>query len=168
MLKEYLYTLIWSMTPVVELRGAIPIGHLLFKLPLLHATIISIIGGIVLAALTLFALRYVIALAQKIPVLRKIINTVLNKARREHSDRMAKLGAIALVILVAIPLPGSGAVTGGLVADIFKIPFKKALLLISLGVILSGFIMALITLLGDGMISMFLPSPSVIEVLPTP
>jgi len=156
------------MTPIVELRGSIPIGHLWFKLPLAHAMGVSIVGGILLAALTLFFLRYAIEFARKIPVLKKIIDAVLNKARQEHSARMAKLGAIALVILVAIPLPGSGAVTGGLVADIFKIPFKKALMLISLGVVLSGFIVALIVLFGDGMVNMLLPPPTVIEVLPIP
>ncbi len=167
MWKDYLYTLIWSMTPVVELRGSIPIGHLLFGLPLGHAVLVSILGGILLAAFNLLVLRYVIEFMRKIPFLRRIVETVLDKARREHSQRMARVGAIALVVLVAIPLPGSGAFTGGLVADIFKIPFRKALFLIGAGVILSALIVGLLVLFGNGMVEMLLPHPSVIEILPT-
>ena len=69
---------------------------------------------------------------------------------------MEVFGDIALIVFVAIPLPGSGAWTGSLVAYLFGVKYKKALLLISIGVALSGIIVALLTHLGTSLWDIFL------------
>ena len=80
---------------------------------------------------------------------------ILEKTRAKHSHKMEVMGDIFLVTFVAIPLPGSGAWTGVLIAYLFGIPYKKALTLISIGVFFSGVIIALLTLFGHEIWNVF-------------
>ena len=71
--------------------------------------------------------------------LGKIVGKLEHKAEK-HRKTIDKYGAWGLLVLVAIPLPGTGGWTGALVAEIMDIKFKKALPIIALGVLIAGFI----------------------------
>ncbi len=150
-LWNYINTFIISLTPILELRASIPLGYLTFNLSIWEATIISILGGIVAAAITLALLPPVVNFLLNFTLFKPIINWVLNKTRAKHSNRFAAVGKILLVTLVALPLPGSGAYTGSLVAYLFGVPYKSAVKLISIGICISGILVALITLGGHGL-----------------
>lgn len=147
----YLYTYLWSITPVVELRGAIPIGYLHYDLGIIPSTLIGILGGITIVIFCLIMLPILFQLMEKVPLLNKIKNAVLEKTRAKHSEKMQHWGEFFLVVLVAVPLPGSGAFTGSLVAYLFGIAPKRAFLLISGGTVVSGLLVATLTVSGKGL-----------------
>ena len=148
---EYFYTYLWSITPVVELRGAIPIGYLHYDLGIITATLIGILGGITIVIFCLLTLPLLFKALEYVPVLNTLKEAVLEKTRTKHSEKMLLWGEFFLVVLVAIPLPGSGAFTGSLVAYLFGIPARTAFLLISLVTIMSGIIVAALTVSGQGL-----------------
>lgn len=148
---DYIYTYLWAITPVVELRGAIPIAYLHYDLPIIWATLLGILGGITIVVFCLLTLPLLFKALEYIPVLKKLKDAVLEKTRARHSEKMLLWGEFFLVLIVTIPLPGSGAFTGSLVAYLFGIPTKTAFFLISLGTILSALIVAALTLSGQGL-----------------
>ena len=146
---DYIYTLLWSFTPFFELRASIPLGHLQFGLSIYEATAISVIGGILAAAFLIWTLPFFVGFFDRhVPFFHRILEKIFAHTRSKHSHRIEVIGEIALVILVAIPLPGSGSWTGALVSYLFGLPKKKALWLISIGVLCSGIIVAILTITG--------------------
>lgn len=135
------------MTPIGELRAGIPYGLLQGMNPIL-TYLVAVAGNMV----------PVIFLLQGLPLIEKIITQRLRQTRlqrlyswyksrteRKYNKRFARLGALALITFVAVPLPVTGAWTGSLAAHIFGIPAKKALPLIFAGVLIAGLIVTLIT-----------------------
>lgn len=152
MFEAYLYTLLWSFVPALELRAAIPLGHLKFGLPLWEATVLSIIGSAGTAAILLWLLPIVVKFFdERIPFVHRIMLRIFEHTRRRVSHKMTIIGDIALVTFVAIPLPGSGAWTGSLIAFLFGVKYATAVGLISLGVAISGLIVAGLTMIGAGL-----------------
>ena len=144
--KKYLLVFLISMVPVIELRGAIPYGIGVQGLPILDTYIVAIIGNIVVVPfLVVFSEKILRRLAgfRKVgPFFQKIIDRAQAKA---ESKRFKRGSYAALFLFVAIPLPGTGAWTGSLIAALLQMDWKKAFLIISLGVVSAGVIMALLS-----------------------
>ena len=121
---------------------------------LLTATIIiAIIGNIIPVFLIIFCLDSITKWSYRHShFLTKILDWTFKKTRKKTSEKIKKYGSVALFLFVAIPLPGTGAWTGSIAAWLFNIPFKKAIIPITLGIITAGIITTLITL---GIISSF-------------
>lgn len=132
------------MIPVIELRGAVPIGYADgLSLPL--AIAVSIVGNLVPVPFIILFVRKIFAFLRKhLPKLDGVI-TRLEKRAENKSETVLKYAFWGLFILVAIPLPGTGAWTGALVAAMIDIRLKKAFPAIALGVIAAGLIVAFIT-----------------------
>ena len=143
MLKSIIITLLVSMVPVIELRGALPIGVGMGLSPVL-ATIISIIGNLIPIPFLLLFVPKVFNWLRDKKLTKKFIAWLEQKADK-HSKTIEKYGYMGLVILVAIPLPGTGAWTGALVASCLNMQKKKSLAAIILGVLIAGFIVFAIT-----------------------
>jgi uncharacterized membrane protein len=131
--------------PVIESRLAIPYG-----IGALHmnpgTTFIFAVAGNILATIILInLLDPVTKLLSKNAWLKKHIDWLFHKTRTKHDKRMSELGHIALILFVAIPLPGSGAWSGSLVAYLFGLNKKLAILLISTGVIIAASVITLTT-----------------------
>ncbi len=141
LIKDYFWVFFVSMLPIVELRGAIPIGVGL-GLDIVPTFIVAIIGNILpVPFLILFSKRILTWLAtwKHIgPFFQKIID----KAEKQ-SKKIGKYEFLGLMLFVGIPLPGTGAWTGSLVAALLQVKTKNAILAISLGVIIAGIIMSL-------------------------
>ena len=157
MLKSYLLTFLISMVPIVELRGAIPYGTLYCDppVPLLHAYILAILGNLLPVPLIFFFARKVLEWGSEKPVIGRFFSWCLRKGHRagEKLSARSRYGLYwALMLFVGIPLPGTGACTGALGASFLDMNFKKSILYITLGVILSGIIMASLSALGVNMI----------------
>ena len=140
-LSPQLLTALLSMLPIIELRGAIPFAIEVLHLPPLEAYIWGVMGNIVP---TIFILRFLEPIARFLrkhsKYFDKFLAKLFSKTRTEHSARFKEYGAIFLVLFVAIPVPGSGAWTGALIAFLFGVSYWKALGLISLGVFGAGLI----------------------------
>lgn len=140
----YLLTFLVSMLPVIELRGAIPIGVSMGISPLL-SMIISIVGNMVpVPFIILFIRRIFEWLRAKSPKLERAVSSLERRAEGKW-DKVHKYELLGLVILVAIPLPGTGAWTGALIAALMDIRLKSAIPAIFLGVLIAGVLVTGIT-----------------------
>jgi len=144
MLIKLLVTLLWAMVPVVELRGAIPIG-MGMGLDLLTSVIVSVIGNMIPVPFIMLFIRQIFKWMRKVnKTFAHVVDRMEEKANK-HRDKVTKYGFWGLFILVAIPLPGTGAWTGALVAAIMELRFKTALPAIFLGVVGAAIIVSIVS-----------------------
>ena len=144
MLKHFLFTVLVAMVPVIELRGAIPIGmaHGLAFWPALCA---GVLGNLIPVPFIILFVRRVFAfLRQRFPKLGGFVASLERRAR-EKSHYVHRYEMLGLMILVAIPLPGTGAWTGALVAAMLNLRLKIAFPAIAAGVVIAGLIVSFIT-----------------------
>jgi uncharacterized membrane protein len=143
-LGRYFWTFIISMVPVVELRGAIPVGVTLGLDPW-AAMGVSVLGNMLpVPFIILFVRRVFEWLREKSPKLESLVTRLEQKAEGKW-EKVKKYEALGLAIFVAIPLPGTGAWTGALIAALMNIRLKYAIPAIFLGVIGAGIIITGIT-----------------------
>lgn len=143
-MRAILITLLTAMTPVLELRAAIPAGTAAGLEPW-QAFIIACIGNMIpVPFIIMFARRVMIYLRRRHRKLNSIILRIQNRARSK-GQIVRDYEMAGLVILVAIPLPGTGAWTGALVAALMKLDIKYAVAAIAAGVIIAGIIVMGIT-----------------------
>lgn len=142
-LTHELMVLLVAAMPLMELRGAIPLGVSLGMHPL-HATVLGIIGSLIPVPFLLFFLKPIVLFLREIKLFKKIVNHIVQKTIRK-SDRIRRYSALGLVLFVAIPLPTTGVWTGCLAATIFNIPIKIAFPAIALGTAIAGSIMFLLS-----------------------
>lgn len=136
-----------SMAPISELRGSIPFGIAYCNLPVWQVYLVSVLGNTLISFILLILIEKVFNFLPKYFVFfRKIFNFVLEVTKRRHSKKFEIYRDLALVLLVAIPLPFTGAWTASLCAFIFNIPKLRALSLIFVGVLIAGLIVTLLTL----------------------
>ena len=143
MLTKYLYVFFVSMVPLIELRGAIPIGVGL-GLPLSTVYIISIIGNMLPVPFIYLFARAGLEWGKDKPVIGKFFTFCLEKGEKGGKKLQATAGrglVIALLLFVGIPLPGTGAWTGTLAASILDMKFRDTLIACMGGVLLAGVIM---------------------------
>ena len=152
-LPSELYVFIISMLPIVELRGSIPVGAAL-GLPFYSNYLISILGNLLPVPFVLLFIPRILDFLARFKFFAPIVKWLRDKADKhshkvikDHSgaERVVMSGGIfaALLLFVAIPLPGTGAWTGSLVAALFSLSKKWSLFAIALGVLISGAIMSL-------------------------
>ena len=143
-LGEFCFTILVSMLPVVELRGGIPFG-VAAGLPLHWAFLAAFIGNILpVPFLILFTRRVITFLYHHFASLRGAIAWLERKADKKKEVVM-RYRTLGLFILVAIPLPGTGAWTGCLVAAVLNMRLKNAVPAIFAGVLAAGCIIAVLT-----------------------
>ena len=136
-----------TMVPVGENRLAIPIALGVYHLPIWQVIFLATIGDIVVAAFILFCFQKINDwLEGKANLSDSLLNWLFARTERKFAKKYEVWGEIALMIFVAIPLPVTGAWTGSMAAWLFGINPWKALLFISLGVILSSGIVTLASL----------------------
>ena len=139
---------ITSMLPIVELRGALPLAINLYHIPWPRAFIIAYIGNLVPVPFILWLLKPIVKLLSKIKPIGNAFSWLFKRTRTKSSVMIEKYEEIGLLAFVAIPLPGTGAWTGALIAFLFGLDFKKSLLVIALGVLIAGVIVTCLCLLG--------------------
>ena len=141
---KYLANLIISMIPVIELRGAIPIG---VSLGLSHAEAmgISIIGNMLPVPFIILFIRPIFRwMTRKSGKLARLAEKLETKAEGKW-DKIHRYQFFALTIFVAIPLPGTGAWSGALIAAVMNMRLRNALPSILLGVLIAGILVSGIT-----------------------
>lgn len=144
-----LNTFLIAMTPIGELRVSIPIGINIYQLPIWSAYFFSVLGNLVPPILIFFGLKaFSNYLSRKIYFFNRFFTWLFSRVRNRHKNHIEKWKELGLLILVAIPLPFTGAWTGSLVAFVFGFSFKKAISLITLGVLIAGVIVSLAAFFG--------------------
>lgn len=152
---KYIGTIIISMIPIIELRGAIPIAVFSFHLTYFEAFILSVIGNCIPI---FFIVKYIKPLFNffgRFKPFKKIIDYATEKANKKIAEnpKLQTATFFALYLFVAIPLPMTGAWTGSLIANFLDLPPKKSFLPLGLGVLTAGIIILTVTAIANGGIS---------------
>lgn len=143
-----LTVMLTAVLPVIELRGAIPVGISLGLTPI-HATILSFIGSMIPVPFILFGTRPIFNYLRKTKLFKKLINKITDRSLR-RSGKIQKYGTLGLILFVSIPLPGTGVWSGSLAAALLDIRFKWAFPAIFIGNLIAGI---LIMMLSHGVVS---------------
>ena len=148
-LLKYLLVFFVSMVPLIELRGAVPIGLsplLGSALPILPLYAVCILGNMLPVPVIFFFARKVLIWGADKKFIGKFFTFCLEKGEKGGQKLQEKAGRglyFALFIFVGIPLPGTGAWTGTLAASFLNMDFKKSIIAVMAGVILAGIIMGI-------------------------
>jgi len=144
---EEIKTILIAMSPIIELRGAIPMALFQYHLSPYSAFFFSVLGNMIPCLFLLLCLeKFSRYFSSKSPLFKKIITWFFERTRKKHSEKFNKSKELALVLFVAVPLPMTGAWTGSICAFLFDIPFSRALPLIFLGVVIAGIVVTLLSL----------------------
>ena len=145
MLGKEIIVFIISLMPILELRGGLLAASLLGVAPL-RAYIISIIGNLIPVPFILLFISKILEWMGKSKVkwMNKLANWVHKKADK-HKKPIEKYGYLGLVFFVGIPLPGTGAWTGCLIASLLGLDRKKSFLCTIVGVLIASIIMMIIS-----------------------
>ena len=141
-LPKELIVFIISMVPILELRGSLLAAGFL-QMEFLSTFILAVIGNILPIPFILLFIDKIFLWLKKTK-LKNMVEKLENKALSK-SDQIKKYGKLGLFLFVAIPLPGTGAWTGALIASLFRMKVKDSFPWIFLGVVVAGLIMSLIS-----------------------
>lgn len=142
--KEMIIFII-SMIPILELRGGLlAASPALLDVPILKAIPICILGNLIPIPFILLLITKLFAWMKKIGPLGKIAEKLEAKAMSK-SDNIKEYEFLGLVLFVGIPLPGTGAWTGALIAALINTDFKKAIFSILIGIFIATIIMSIIS-----------------------
>ena len=132
-----------SLMPILELRGGLLAASVL-KIPYIKALIICIVGNIFPIPFVLLFLEMVFGWMEKWKPIKKVVRW-LEKKGNSKRGQIDKYGYLGLILFVGIPLPGTGAWTGSLVAILLGLDKKKSFICIIIGVLLAAAIMSVLS-----------------------
>lgn len=132
-----------SMIPILELRGGLIVSKLL-QVPITTAIPLCIVGNIIPIPFILLFIKQIFKLLKKVKLFRGIIEKLESRAMSK-SDNIKRYEFWGLVLFVGIPLPGTGAWTGSLIAALLDVDFKKAILAELLGIAIATVIMSFLS-----------------------
>lgn len=138
-IHHFFYIFLISMVPVIELRGAIPVGAAL-GLPWYGNYLAAVCGNLLPVPFILLFIRHILAWMERRGWFLWFIRFVNEKVRK-HTNKVLRYARWGLLIFVAIPLPGTGAWTGALIAAFLDMRLRTAFPAISGGVAIAGGIM---------------------------
>ena len=145
---HYLIIFLVSMVPIIELRGAM-VYAVGYELPYIPALITCVVGNMLPVPFIYFFARKVLVWGADKKYIGKICTFFLVKGEKAGQKLVKAAGRgglfIARLLFVGIPLPGTGAWTGTLGASFLNMGFKSTVVAVSLGVIMAGIIMALVS-----------------------
>ena len=148
---NYIIVFLISMVPLIELRGAIPVA-MTMGLDVVWAYVICVIGNLLPMPFIYFFARKVLIWGAEKKFTGKFFTFCLEKGEKAGRKLVQTTGRgglfLALLLFVGIPLPGNGAWTGTLAASFLNMGFRATTLAVSLGVILAGIIMGIVSMTG--------------------
>lgn len=151
-----LATFLLAMLPITELRASIPIALEVYHLSIGEAYVYSVLGDIIPV---FFILKFLDPMCRIVCQYSKFgerfFAWLFARTRRKFSKKYERFGSLALIIFVAIPLPITGAWSGAVASFLFDVAQLKAFFLISIGVLISGAVVTLLTLGVDRLIYFF-------------
>ena len=142
-INKELVIFIISLLPILELRGGL-LAATLLDIEFIRAAIICILGNVLPIPIVLLFLKYVLEVLSKWDVTKKLVNW-LEKKVDDKREQIDKYGYLGLIIFVGIPLPGTGAWTGALLAVMLGLDRKKSFVCIIIGVLMAAVIMSVLS-----------------------
>lgn len=142
--------LLTAALPIIELRGAIPVGVSL-GMSAAHAFLISFIGSMLPVPIIIFGIRPIFKALKKTKLFRSFVDRLTERTMLK-SDGIKRYGFWGLLVFVAIPIPGTGVWTGTLAAVLLDLRFKTAFPAILIGNFIAG---TVVMMLSYGMLELF-------------
>jgi uncharacterized membrane protein len=137
LVRNEVWVFLMAAMPIIELRGAIPFGMSLGFSPV-HAFFISLAGSLFPVPFIIFGLRPIFHILSRLhPLLERFIDWLTSRTMAK-GEKARRLGFIGLILLVAIPLPGTGVWTGSMAAVLMNLRFKLAYPAIIIGNVIAG------------------------------
>jgi uncharacterized membrane protein len=133
--------------PIVELRGALPVGILFFCMPWWQALLWAVLGNIAPIIIVLLLLERIVAWLSRIALFRRFFEWLFARARSKSAS-IQKYEFWGLATFVGIPLPGTGAWTGAVAAEVLGLSYWKSLLSIFVGVLMAATVVTFLSVLG--------------------
>jgi uncharacterized membrane protein len=146
-LSPELVVVLIAALPVVELRGALPVGILFFCMPWWQALLWAVLGNIAPIIIVLLLLERIVAWLSHVPLFRRFFEWLFARARSKSAS-IEKYEFWGLATFVGIPLPGTGAWTGAVAAEVLGLSYWKALLSIFVGVLMAATVVTFLSVLG--------------------
>lgn len=139
-------TFLLSILPVFELRAAIPVVMANFDTPLWQIFVVAVLSSIIPGILIIYFLGPISNWLRRWKIFDRFFTALFARTRAKYDKKYAVLSKVALMLFVAIPLPGTGVWTGSLIAWLFNFDKQQALIYISLGSFLAGILVMMISL----------------------
>jgi uncharacterized membrane protein len=146
-LSPELVVVLIAALPIVELRGAVPVGILFFCMPWWKAVLWAVLGNIAPIIIVLFLLERIVAWLSHIALFRRFFEWLFARARSKSAS-IQKYEFWGLATFVGIPLPGTGAWTGAVAAEVLGLSYWKSLLSIFIGVLMAATVVTFLSVLG--------------------
>jgi len=146
-MSDYIYALVLSLLPIAELRGGIPFA-LLSGYPVWLSYVGCVIANFFVGPIVFIFLKTIHRALYNITIYKKLFDWFEISVRRRTKHLIEKYGFWGIAIFVAIPLPVTGAYTGTFAAWLFEVEFKRTMLAVLVGVILSGIIVTTVMVTG--------------------
>jgi uncharacterized membrane protein len=148
MMSPELTVFLVAMSPIIELRGAIPLALNVYGLPLWSAYLLSVSGNFIpLAGIVVLSRPISQFLSSRSSFFKEFFSWLFSQARKK-TEKLSRLGkSLTVVILTALPIPFVGGWTGALAAFVLEIPPKRSLVLLLAGVSLAGIIVTGLTVI---------------------
>lgn len=141
---EYLYVFLISIVPWLELRGSIPLG-IIMGLDVTKVFLISLLGGILVIPALFFTFDHIFPIARQIKIIDRLYLIWETRVHRKYV-KYSDWEMLGLMLFVAVPLPGTGVYTGTFLAFLLDLDRKWSFVAISLGALIAGIVVTIITL----------------------
>ena len=144
-IPDWLVVFIISLCPILECRLGMFTAIVLLGMNPFVGFVISFLGNILPIPFILLLINWIFEILKKVPGINKIIYGLENKTLKKR-DKIDKYGVWGLLLIVAIPLPGTGGWTGALLASLLHLDKKKSFGVIAIGVFIAGLIISILSL----------------------
>lgn len=131
-----------SMIPILELRGGMIAARIL-SVPYVRALLICVVGNIIPIPFILLFIDKIFYVLKKISITKPLVEYLEKKAMGK-SDKIKRYEFWGILLFVGIPLPGTGAWTGSLIASLLRVKLKKSIPAVLLGIMLAACIMSIV------------------------
>ncbi|MBR5510483.1 MAG: small multi-drug export protein [Lachnospiraceae bacterium] len=142
-ISKELIVFIISMVPILELRGGL-LAASVMSIPIVRAIVLCVVGNIIPVPFILLLITPIFNWLKQTDTFRPMVEKLENRALSKK-DQIEKYEFWGLVLFVGIPLPGTGAWTGSLIASLLGMKFKKAFPAVIIGIIMATVIMSIVS-----------------------
>ncbi len=150
-MNHLIQVILLSMMPISELRGAIPLGVLVYHMNPFLVVIVSIISNMIPAIAIIMLFDALLPwVKERFPSIGRFVERFSQTRKAKNRKRIERYGLLAIIAFVAVPLPLTGAWTGSLLTVLFEMPKFKSILAVAVGVVIAGTIVTSSILIGTG------------------
>ena len=148
-MPDELVVILTAMTPVSELRGAIPLGVITYDLSWPRVLVLAIVGNLIPVPIIILGLRRVgTRIERRDDLIGRLLRWRTSRIEKKWGERVRRYGFTAVMLIVAVPLPLTGVWTGSLAVYALRVPLRTGLTAIAAGVVIAGIIVTILTQAG--------------------